>query len=294
MTQNTNHNFHRNMTKINEIQKNQTLPTIIQGSLTNVNKTHLDAFKRKIAHQNRIEKQEIKLSEQLNSDYNELPPIQISFNSNTGQKRMSLSDLEEKFENKPIISPEKKLKKLSKTNKKSIIKKIRVSKKHSAVAIGMLSMVLIAGFTFSNLSNTQNNNDKVAFAAEAPIKSSLQQKKDAYSDWIKSQNDGKFVDANEDSDKDGLTNFEEFVIGSKTFSPNSCNENINDSENLINLINPATCKGIELDSPEDAKKFGDIINLPLIKTEIGKKKEVIESSNSSIVNVQDEELTSNI
>ena len=274
--------YNQNTTKIDEIRTDQKLPTIIGGSLNNVNKNPLDAFKRKVKHDQRIVSQQIKLEEQLSGDFASLPPIEVSFNSGKSFKRMSLSDLEDNFENKPILTPEKKLKKLSKSNKRSILKNLRVNKRHVLVAGSIATMMIIGGLTLSNLGNSKaDNNEKIANAAFNPIKSELNQKEEAYSAWIKNLNKNTFIDANVDSDKDGLTNFEEFVIGSNPFNPNSCNENVSDQENLINLINPATCKGIDLESPADIKTFGDIINLPLIKTQIGTKKDIIESTNSS-------------
>jgi hypothetical protein len=280
MTNNFNPIFQDNNSikgKINEIQYHQKLPTIIPGSLVTIKKAQLEEFKRKVAHQNRISSQETKLSEQLNGDFNTLPPIQVSFNSGQSTKKMSLSDLEDSFENKPVVSPKKKLDKLSKTNKQSNLKKIRINKKNTALALGMATMLIIGGITFNNLSRTNiNSTDKVANAAEVAKKTELQQKMEAYSEWIKNLNNGQFIDPNTDSDKDKLTNYEEFVIGSNPFSASSCNERINDSENLLNLINPSTCRGINLEDPNDIKTFGDIVNLPLLQTQIGEKKAIIE------------------
>jgi hypothetical protein len=285
MSDNFNSTFQESNTyqgKIVEIQSNQNLPTNIPGSLSNTKKLQLEEFKRKIAHQNRISSQENKLEEQLNSDFASLLPIQVSFNSGQSTKRMSLSDIEDSFDNKPKLTPKKRLQKLSKTNKNTFAKRVRLNKKNTVLAFGIATMVIISGITLNNISNTNiNSSDKLANAAEVVIKSDLQKKMDAYSSWIKDQNNGQFVDSNTDSDKDGLTNYEEFVIGSKAFTAFSCNENINDSENLINLINPSTCRGIDPDNAEDVKTFGDIINLPLLQTQIGTKKAVIESSNSS-------------
>jgi hypothetical protein len=280
MTNNFNPIFQDNVAykgKINEILISHKLPTIIPGSLTAVKKAKLEEFKRKVAHQNRISSQEIKLAEQLNSDFESLPQIQVSFNSGHSTKKMSLIDLEDTFENKPTITSKKKLEKLSKTNKRSIIKKVRINKKNTSLALGLATMMIIGGVTFNNLSNAKiDSTDKVANAAEVAKKTELQQKMEAYSEWIKNSNNGQFIDPNIDSDKDGLTNYEEFVIGSNPFSAFSCNERINDSENLLNLINPSTCRGINLEDPNDVKTFGDIVNLPLLQTQIGEKKATVE------------------
>ncbi len=274
--------YNQSFAKIEEIRTDQKLPTIIGGSLNNVNKNPLDAFKRKVKHEQRIMNQQTKLEEQLSGDFASLPPIEISFNSGKSFKRMSLSDLEENYENKPTLTPEKKLKKLSKSNKRSVLKNLRVNKRHALVAGSIATMLIIGSLTFSNLGNSKaDNNEKIANAAFNPTKPELNQKKEAYSIWIKNLNKNTFIDGNVDSDKDGLTNFEEFLIGSNPLDANSCNKNITDQENLINLINPATCKGIDLENPVDVKIFGDIINVPLIKTQIGNKKEVVESTNSS-------------
>jgi hypothetical protein len=88
---------------------------------------------------------------------------------------------------------------------------------------------------------------------------------DGYKKWA-IEKFGKEVDPFEDTDKDQLTNNEEFIIGSDPKNPNSCDANKTDSENLIELINPTTCKPINLQNKDDVAKFRKVIDFQTVKT----------------------------
>jgi hypothetical protein len=88
---------------------------------------------------------------------------------------------------------------------------------------------------------------------------------DGYKKWA-IEKFGKEVDPFEDTDKDQLTNNEEFIIGSDPKNPNSCDANKTDSENLIELLNPTTCKPIDLQNKEDVERFRKVIDFQTVKT----------------------------
>ena len=111
------------------------------------------------------------------------------------------------------------------------------------------------------------NNQKLANASKEPI-SAFEIKKNTYKLWVEAINNGIYSPPELDLDVDGLTNYEEFLIGSNPLKASSCNAKITDIQNLINLINPATCKVIDLTNPEEINKFGEVITIPQIDIEI--------------------------
>jgi hypothetical protein len=88
---------------------------------------------------------------------------------------------------------------------------------------------------------------------------------DGYKKWAQ-EKFGKDADPFEDADRDQLTNNEEFIIGSDPKNPNSCDANKTDSENLIELINPTTCKPIDLQNKQDIERFRKVIDFQTVKT----------------------------
>ena len=87
------------------------------------------------------------------------------------------------------------------------------------------------------------------------------QKIENYDKWIVANNFGKYSAPGEDLDKDGLNNYEEFLIGSMPTNKNSCNTNATDNENLLNLIDPVTCKPIDFDDVGQIQRFKDVLNI---------------------------------
>ena len=138
----------------------------------------------------------------------------------------------------------------------------------SAITVTVL-MLGTTAMSYSNLASTQQ--PKTA-NAQVPITSILEKQKEEYTKWIKGINNDTYLDPNGDQDGDKLTNFEEFLVGSHPLTTHTCNINISDSENLINLINPATCKGIDTNNPAEVAKFGQVVNLPALQKTLEKKK----------------------
>lgn len=84
---------------------------------------------------------------------------------------------------------------------------------------------------------------------------------DEYKTWIESKNEGSFSEPGLDLDKDQLSNYEEFLISSNPISANTCDPKTSDSKNLFQLINPATCKPIDLKDENQAKLFGTLLSV---------------------------------
>jgi hypothetical protein len=104
---------------------------------------------------------------------------------------------------------------------------------------------------------------------------------DPYISWIKAQNENEFSEKEEDLDKDGLTNFEEFSLKSNPNSANSCNPEKTDMQNLLNLTNPNTCKAIDLKDDSTIEQISKIIDLQKVQENIAN--DAVEKANSETI-----------
>jgi len=126
--------------------------------------------------------------------------------------------------------------------------------------LGVMSIIFVLSFTvvglFSNLniSDEQNSNPAVAGAQEIKQNGSPE-----YISWIIEKNKS-YSDTEDDLDSDGLTNEEEFKLETNPISPNSCNPEKTDAQNLFELINPVDCQPINLEDADQFEKFKDILN----------------------------------
>jgi hypothetical protein len=134
-----------------------------------------------------------------------------------------------------------------------------------------VSMAILAILVFGSgllATNWSNNQFQVANADENSILSKSNNNFNVYKSWVESSNNGIYSKPEEDIDNDKLSNFEEFLIRSNPITPYSCNAKITDIENLNNLINPATCKAIDLNNPEEINRFRQVIAIPSIDIEV--------------------------
>ena len=76
---------------------------------------------------------------------------------------------------------------------------------------------------------------------------------------------GQIIPQTRDDDNDGLTNLEEFKLGTDPKNSNTCSPDKTDGQNLLELINPLTCQKIDLNNPEEEEKFGSLIEFDNIK-----------------------------
>ena len=90
---------------------------------------------------------------------------------------------------------------------------------------------------------------------------------EAYKSWVTDKL-GSYAGPNEDADADGLTNDEEFMIGSDPNNSHSCNPNKTDAQNLIELINPVTCQPIDVNDTTALEKYKKLVNFDAIHSKI--------------------------
>jgi hypothetical protein len=86
----------------------------------------------------------------------------------------------------------------------------------------------------------------------------------AYEQWI-FDSTGYVLSKEDDEDKDGLTNGEEFLIGSNPILDKTCGKDKNDAQEVIALQNPATCKPVNFENSEELKSFQTLLNTDNLK-----------------------------
>ncbi len=172
-----------------------------------------------------------------------------------------LSSFYNKFEEISNISKQTDLPELSgEINKSKLRKKIRLNNRIKRYSVSALFTTII--IIFCTLFLTGNAQWMGKFgeknAQADKIKNEITKK---YNEWIVTNNAGKYSPPSNDLDSDGINNYKEFQIGTNPNSKNSCNPSITDSQNLLNLINPATCQPIDFNISDQVTKFKDILNL---------------------------------
>ena len=111
----------------------------------------------------------------------------------------------------------------------------------------------------------------------------------AFEQWM--QDNAGFVGTKEaDEDGDGLTNYEEFLVGSKPTFFSSCNqEGIGDAEAILNLLHPGTCQTINLENEREEELFSQLVNLESVRVlnyeTLPQEAEVVEDSEVTIQEV---------
>lgn len=86
----------------------------------------------------------------------------------------------------------------------------------------------------------------------------------AFEKWMIDQT-GFVTTKDEDDDQDGLTNYEEFLIGSNPTNGYSCGNKNSDVELVLQFINPATCKPINMEDEEELSNFSKLIDFESIQ-----------------------------
>jgi hypothetical protein len=107
-----------------------------------------------------------------------------------------------------------------------------------------------------------------AVAGEVSYEGSDVENFEEYKNWILKENGSKYSAPIADLDSDQLTNYEEFILQTNPNSANTCSEDSTDIENLLKLVDPASCQSIDLSNADIAQKYSQVINLPNIQEQL--------------------------
>jgi hypothetical protein len=229
--------------RMTNIQKNVTYPTI--------DRTKLDALKAKIERKYKLVISDHPEKKQLDFDYQNYTfsskPRSLNYSSlNIPEKKIRSGLINEYIFNNPVLNP-------------IFNRYLRIN---LITTCCIVLIILVGSGIILNSLYTSFEANNFANAGKEDNSNELSEKQIAYKSWIESQNNGQFSKPEEDLDNDELNNYEEFLIGSNPKSPYSCNTKITDIQNLKNLINPSTCKAINLEDKQEVTRFGQIINIP--------------------------------
>jgi hypothetical protein len=119
----------------------------------------------------------------------------------------------------------------------------------------------------------------------------LEVNKQDYGKWILAKNNNNYSEPETDLDQDELDNVEEFLLDTNPNLNKSCNENT-DIQNLVNLVDPATCVKIDLNQEETLVKYQKVINIPKI-SEAFNKDLTEQKSEQTPANIADEKTNNN-
>jgi len=142
---------------------------------------------------------------------------------------------------------------------------IRITAIFLPIALILGSLAGIQSYNLLNPSNTA-----VAGINEVEKKESdLTPEEEAFNNWKKSFT-AEELKMDEDTDKDGLANKDEFKLNTNPINPYTCDkkEKQNDLQNLLNLINPKTCEKMDLNNKKDLEIFSEIIANESVQNEI--------------------------
>lgn len=183
-----------------------------------------------------------------------------------------------------------KLKKLETIDETKVSKKRFTKFVWNPFLVGSVSFLLIAFMVVSLKTNLQisDSTKRSARADQLEFQEDINLELTQYKSWLYNYNSGldpgdAANDYSADIDLDGLSNYEEFLIGSNPTTAYSCNPKITDAQNLVNLINPVNCKAINLENPLVANVFYKLI--PTLNPQINfgsASTQVLMSSLSSI------------
>lgn len=158
--------------------------------------------------------------------------------------------------NKSLTKSSKSPKIQPKTIKKTSKKRTKIA---AMISIFLLSASIFGVSGFSYYQRFFRQQPTVAGAVDVAKPKVVNYEE--YKTWIESKNEANFSEPDLDLDNDQLSNYEEFLIGSNPTSANTCNPKTSDSKNLFQLINPATCKPIDLKDENQAKLFGTLLSV---------------------------------
>jgi hypothetical protein len=152
-------------------------------------------------------------------------------------------------------------------------KKVNRKKTFAMASVSSTFIIIISlltGFTsgvlkFDGLKSFSN------LGQVAGVSESVNKEDELYKNWIQSKNNNLFINADDDTDNDGLTNKEEFILDTNPLSKYTCSKDKTDAQLLVALINPKTCNPINFDSDIEVEKFSPLLNIQQAKENLVSK-----------------------
>ncbi|MBC7472109.1 MAG: glucosaminidase domain-containing protein [candidate division SR1 bacterium] len=138
---------------------------------------------------------------------------------------------------------------------------------YSLIAVSSILTIFIVTSIFSQKVTNVAQGQVAGVVEKSKSKNRLNEPTDAYKAWITDKL-GSYYPPEEDFDGDQLTNEEEFIIGSEPNNPNTCNPKKTDAENLVEFINPITCKAIDLSDNIAMEKFKKVVDFNSIRSKV--------------------------
>lgn len=130
-----------------------------------------------------------------------------------------------------------------------------------------------------------NNSDSTIIPQVAGVRDGGEYSQNPFDSWML-QKTGAVTVRDEDTDGDGLTNYEEFLLGSDPSSEYSCDNEKKDVELVLEFVNPGTCNPVNLESELELQEFSDIVNVELIQQgfveSLAEVPEVAENSSGAV------------
>lgn len=138
---------------------------------------------------------------------------------------------------------------------------------YGIIAVSSILTIFIITSIFSQKVTNVAQGQVAGVVEKGKSKILLNEPTEAYKSWI-SDKLGSYYLPEEDLDGDQLTNEEEFIIGSEPNNPNTCNPKKTDAENLVEFINPVTCKSIDLSDSVAMDKFKKVVDFNSIRSKV--------------------------
>lgn len=88
-----------------------------------------------------------------------------------------------------------------------------------------------------------------------------------YREWSNLQF-SEYIDPNEDTDEDQLSNIEEYKLDTDPNNKFTCSGSLSDGEKLSQLIDPKSCKEIDVTNPEEVQKFRSLVDIDAIRSRV--------------------------
>jgi hypothetical protein len=233
------------------------------GGKTDFKKTlqHTDSGTNKSGQA--LESKYLKSEEELN----QIVPVTKSYLSLKHQQKINSNSAKQAFGTIFIIANNKLdfFRNLS-----TILSKFLLKKRwglYIIIGVSAILIAIIASSLFSNKTVNSAQGQVAGISEKVKNKTNTKNVTEAYKSWI-GYKLGDYHKPDEDFDGDQLTNDEEFIIGSEPNNPNTCNPKKTDAENLVEFINPVTCKTIDVSDNTAMEKFKKVVDFNSVRSKV--------------------------